>query len=351
MNETRLKQILDQLPEVNILVIGDFFLDNYLILEKELSEISLETGLEAYQVVNIRNSPGAAGTVTANLCALEANVFALGVTGADGNGYELREKLEELNVDINGLLEYPDLFTPTYTKPMMREPDGRQHELNRLDIKNRSRLPLDVENEIIKHLQEMLPYVQGVLIADQVQEPNCGVITDRVRNEIQSLALANPGKFFIVDSRERASMFQDVILKTNFNEAMKAGGYTEGSRVITPTAILACCRELYNRTRKPIIVTRGGKGIILFSGSESSMLEIPAFPVNPPIDIVGAGDSVLSAIGASLCTGANLLEAAIIGNLAASIVVQQIGTTGTANRDQILERFRELDITAPLGDE
>ena len=93
MDETRLRQILKHFPEVSILVIGDFFLDNYLILERELSEISLETGLEAYQVVSTRKNPGAAGTVTANLRALDVNVLALGITGADGNGYELREKL------------------------------------------------------------------------------------------------------------------------------------------------------------------------------------------------------------------------------------------------------------------
>ena len=80
MNETRLKQILSHFPEVNILIVADFFLDNYLILDRELSEISLETGLEAYQVINLRNSPGAAGTVAAKLRALDVDVVALRIT-------------------------------------------------------------------------------------------------------------------------------------------------------------------------------------------------------------------------------------------------------------------------------
>ncbi|MCJ7702023.1 MAG: PfkB family carbohydrate kinase, partial [Anaerolineales bacterium] len=168
-----------------------------------------------------------------------------------------------------------------------------------------------------------------------------GVITDRVRGEIQRLALANPEKVFVVDSRERARMFQDVILKTNLSEAMKARGITEQCLADSPAEIYACCQELYSRTHKPIVITRGEKGIILFASPDSSMVEIPAVPVKGPIDIVGAGDSVLSSIGASLCAGADLEEAALIGNLAASIVVQQIGTTGTASRAQIIERFRE----------
>ena len=342
MDETRLRNILKHFPEVSILVIGDFFLDNYLVLERELSEISLETGLEAYQVVSTRKNPGAAGTVTANLRALDVKVLALGITGADGNGYELREKLEGLKVDTRALIKCPGRFTPTYNKPMMREPDGRQHELNRMDIKNRSPLPSDVEHDIIKHMHEMLPEMQGVLIADQVQERNCGVITDKVREEIHKLALANPEKFFIADSRGRASLFHEVILKTNLSEAMNAAGVAAQSSVVDPNEIYACCQELYKRTQRPIFITRGDSGCILFNNPESKMVEMPAVPIEGPIDIVGAGDSFLTGIGSSLCAGAGFEEAALIGNLAASIVIQQIGTTGTASRAQIIERFREF---------
>jgi rfaE bifunctional protein kinase chain/domain len=342
MDETRLRQILKQFPEVSILVIGDFFLDNYLILERELSEISLETGLEAYQVVARRKSPGAAGTVTANLRALDVNVLALGLTGADGNGYELREKLVEIKVDIHALIKCPGRFTPTYNKPMMREPDGRQHELNRMDIKNRSPLPSDVEHDIIKHMHEMLPEVQGVLIADQIQERNCGVITDKVREEIHKLALTNPRKFFIADSRWHAGLFHEVILKTNLSEAMNAAEGAARSSVVDQNEIYACCQELYKRSQRPILITRGDRGCILFNNPESHMVEIPAVPVEGPIDIVGAGDSFLTGMGSSLCAGAGFEEAALIGNLAASIVIQQIGTTGTASRAQIIERFREF---------
>ena len=131
MNESRLTTLLGKFPSLHILVVGDFFLDKYLSLEPTLTEISLETGLEAYQVVEIRPSPGAAGTVCANLRALGAKVSALGVIGQDGKAFELGRGLAERGVAIDSLITQPDLFTPTYTKPMMREPDGRQHELQR----------------------------------------------------------------------------------------------------------------------------------------------------------------------------------------------------------------------------
>jgi bifunctional ADP-heptose synthase (sugar kinase/adenylyltransferase) len=212
-----------------------------------------------------------------------------------------------------------------------------------LDIKNRSPLPADAEITIIKQMREILPEVQGVLIVDQVQGRNCGVITDRVRKEIQKLALANPPKFFIADSRERASLYEGVILKTNLSEAMKAAGVAEQSNQDQPTVIDACCRELFSQTHRPVFITRGEGGCVLFTDPNSPLVEIRAVPVKGPFDIVGAGDSVLAAIGASLCAGANLEEAALIGNLTASIIIQQIGTTGTASRAQIIERFREFE--------
>jgi hypothetical protein len=84
--------------------------------------------------------------------------------------------------------------------------------LNRLDVKNRSALPADAEDEIMGRLRQI---VQGVTVADPVQERNCGVITDRVRDEIAQLARTYPPTLFAADSRERIGLFRDVIFKPN----------------------------------------------------------------------------------------------------------------------------------------
>ncbi|MCK4452227.1 MAG: ribokinase, partial [Anaerolineae bacterium] len=147
MDERRLDELLNRFLHLHVLVVGDFFLDKYLIIDRRLSEVSLETGLEAYQVVEVHCSPGAAGTVTSNLRALGVKVTALGVIGDDYESYELKRGLAERGVDIEPLIQRADLFTPTYTKPMIREADGREHEIQRLDIKNLFPLPHDVEEQ------------------------------------------------------------------------------------------------------------------------------------------------------------------------------------------------------------
>ncbi len=337
MNQARLDELLNRLPHLHVLVVGDFFLDKYLIIDRQLSEVSLETGLEAYQVVDIRHSPGAAGTVTSNLRALGVQVTALGAIGDDGQGYELKRGLAERGVDIEPLIERADLFTPTYTKPMLRESDGQEHEIQRLDIKNRSPLPTEVEDLIIGHLRALVPQMDGVIVADQVQEANCGVITDRVRAEIGELALRYPGVVFAADSRARIGLFQHIIIKPNAREAILAV-QPDWAGEVNLKLTRESGAELFRRNHKPVFLTIGARGILLFT--EAGCEHIPAVPVSGETDIVGAGDSVTAGIVSALCSGAKPGEAALLGNLVASITIQQIGTTGTATPAQVRERFR-----------
>src|SRR5205085_4655548 len=111
----RLEEILGRLPALRILVLGDFFLDKYLVTDPSLSEPSLETGLEARQVVEVRCGPGAAGTVTNNLAALGVGqITAVSVIGDDGEGFELLKGLNATRVDTVGIISDPRRFTPTY---------------------------------------------------------------------------------------------------------------------------------------------------------------------------------------------------------------------------------------------
>jgi rfaE bifunctional protein kinase chain/domain len=345
MDKRRLDELLNRFPHLHVLVVGDFFLDKYLIIDRRLSEVSLETGLEAYQVVEVRCRPGAAGTVTSNLRALGVTVTALGVIGDDGEGYELRRGLAERGVDIEPLIQRADLFTPTYTKPMIQEPDGREHEIQRLDIKNLLPLPTEVEEEVIARLRVLAPKMDAVVVADQAQGHNClpdllpGVITDRVREEIGRLALRYPGKIFAADSREHIGIFRHVIVKPNRQEATLAVR-PDWKGEFTLDVARECGAELFLRNQKPVFLTAGPQGILLFT--EKGCQHVPAVPVEGELDIVGAGDSVMAGIVSALCSGADPEEAALLGNVVASITVQQTGTTGTASPAQVRERFGHL---------
>src|SRR3954467_15001603 len=88
------EQVLTRAPGLTIGVVGDLFLDRYLDIDDSLTEPSIETGLDAYQVVRVRSYPGAAGTIVNNLVALGVGrVVPVAIIGDDGEGYELRQAL------------------------------------------------------------------------------------------------------------------------------------------------------------------------------------------------------------------------------------------------------------------
>lgn len=339
MEQSRLDKLLDSFRDIHILVVGDFFLDEYLLLDRKLSEISVETSLEAYQVVDIHCSPGAAGTVCSNLRALGPGTTALGVIGQDGKAFELKRGLTERGVAIDSLIERPELFTPTYTKPMMREPDGREHELQRLDTKNRRPVSADVEQAIIDRLRVLVSQVDGVIIADQVPEANCGVITNRVRAEIGTLAQEYPNVPFAADSRKRIGEFKHVIVQPNALEAVAAVRASCPEQISLELA-RECGIDLYRRNNRPVFLTLGDNGVLLCTGM--GIEHVPAIAVSGEIDIVGAGDSFMAGAMSALCSGASPSEAALLGNLVASITIQQVGTTGTATPAQVRRQFQRL---------
>lgn len=348
MENKRLEKIISTFPKVKIAVLGDFFLDLYILLDRSLSELSIETNLEAFQAVDIHGQPGAAGVVTNNLVALGASTSAISYIGDDGNGYMLRKELHGRGVNIDHLLQTTERFTPTYTKPMMTEVDGPTIELNRIDVKNRTPNPLTLENEIIKRVRAAVQDYDGVLVTEQVNDDGCGVLSSRVRKAIAVISLKNPGKVFIVDSRHFTAKYQHVSLKMNLSEASKAiselehQGHTQihtKKNVGRLKAAVACQRLLWNKVKKPIFITLGSKGI---SGcAERGDFYHPGYQTRGQIDIVGAGDSVLAGCGISLCAGATPKEAAYIGNLIGSVTIEQIGTTGIATPEQLLKRHFE----------
>jgi len=336
MDEARLDEITGRFEALKILVLGDFFLDRYLIIHRALRETSLETGLECHQVVAVQPSPGAAGTVVNNLRAMGVSVRILGVIGDTGEGYELRRAFAASGVDQSLLIVRPDLLTPTYTKPMMHEPDGRVHELERIDIKNRAPLPTDVEGMIIERLRAAVPQVDAVIISEYVQERNHGAVTDRVREEVIALAQRYPQKVFAADSRTRIDLFRQVVIKSNLREAWRALGRDE--RGEPPLSeVLAASQEIARRNGRPVFITLGERGMAVSDGQRAS--HVPTVRETGPIDPVGAGDAAIAGIASALAAGASPEEAALIGNLAAAVTIRKIGTTGTASVPEIKERL------------
>jgi rfaE bifunctional protein kinase chain/domain len=343
INLSRLEELLEKFQQLHILVVGDFFLDKYLVIDPQLTETSLETGLDAYQVIEVRQSPGAAGNVAVNLRNLGAKVSAVSVIGDDGNGFELNRELTSIGVDTQGIIQRRDRLTPTYTKPLFRQADGKEIESNRQDIKNHYPTRSEIEDIILDQFNSILPGMDGVVIVDQVPEANYGVVTDRVRRVImEELTRKVPeasGVHFLVDSRMRIGEFNNIITKPNAREVMQAFQGLSSSENVSDSAIESA-NKLFQKTGKPVFLTMGAQGICIIHQDGYEI--VPAVPVEGEIDVTGAGDSCMAALACTLCSGGSNWEAAFLGNITASITIQQIGTTGIVTPAQIRHRVMNL---------
>jgi bifunctional ADP-heptose synthase (sugar kinase/adenylyltransferase) len=340
----RLEKILTCLPQLRIGVLGDLFLDRYLDIDAALTEPSLETGLDAYQVVGVRSYPGAAGTVINNLAALGVGaIVPLSVVGNDGEGFELRQALELLPaVTLMHVLQplSANFRTPTYTKPMLHEMGKPARELNRFDIKNRTPLP-EMDALILPALEAVWPSLDALIVLDQVSEVDCGVVTRGLRAVLADMGKKNPERLILADSRMRLGLFENVTLKPNDAECRRW--------VPKELSVEQGTLTLSTQRGRPVFRTLGAQGIVVADGGKQPPLaqHVPAAAVPGPIDTVGAGDSVSAALAAALAAGATLVQAAAFANLVASITIQQIGVTGTATAPQVRQRWREVYQPSP----
>ncbi len=342
LTPSRLRTLFAGYSSLRVGVVGDFFLDAYFDCDPELDEASLETGRSCYQVVRHRRQAGAAGTVAANLRALGVGtVEAIGYCGDDGEGYELRRAMHKLGLDTAGFITAPGRFTPTYGKPCYIDNSKRDRpvlqELQRLDTKNRRPTPVKLQNEIIAHIHDRIAHWDAVVLLDQVSETNCGVLTGRIRRTLATALVARPQFIALADSRERIGLFKGAILKPNQQEAMAALNYRGRPSLKTARDH---AKTLSLHTGRPVFLTLGAQGMLVAEGN--AVERVPAVDVSEPIDIVGAGDACSAAITTALAVGAHSIEAATLASLAASITIQQLGTTGTASPRQIHRRLQEV---------
>jgi bifunctional ADP-heptose synthase (sugar kinase/adenylyltransferase) len=225
---------------------------------------------------------------------------------------------------------------------MLHAAGGPPRELNRLDIKNRTPRPPAVEVRLLDHLNPRWHEFDALIVLDQVSEPDCGVVTARVRDEVAALAANSPQRFVLADSRERIALFRDVAIKPNLAECLRALGVSDAAG---PAEWRRHLGRLADRVGRPVFCTRGDQGILLAEPA-ADVESVGGYSVSGPTDPVGAGDSTSAGIASAVAAGAMFAQAAAFGNLVASITVQQLGTTGTASPDQVRERWREVSSEA-----
>lgn len=332
MTPARFAEITSRYPALRLALAGDFCLDRYFDIDPDKSEISIETGLAVHNIVQVRCQPGAAGTILNNLVALGVGeIRVLGACGEDGEGYELQRALKRLpGVELSGLVASAERRTFTYTKPLVHRPGKPPEELNRLDIKNWTPTPAAIREQLVAHMATLAARTDGLILMDQVDVAETGVVTQELLGEVARSLQVHGNWLVLGDSRRGLSGWPPISFKMNAAE-LKAMSGVETSSV---DSCLRAVELVATRNGRPAFVTMAEKGIVGAAPGAPGVL-VPSLPLRGPIDIVGAGDSVTANLTAALAAGATIQEAMELAMAAASLVIHQLGTTGTASVAQI----------------
>lgn len=336
MTRTRIQKILEKISRVKIAVYGDFCLDAYWQMDPDGSEVSVETGLKAEAVARHHYSPGGAGNIVANLAALSpAAIKVIGVLGNDIYGRELSAQLKELGADVASLIIQKEAFdTYTYTKKYYGEKEDP-----RIDFGLKNRRTEATDKALLRSIKSALETHDALIFNQQVS----GSITNREFIEgANELFAAYADKIVVLDSRHFNSEFRNVYRKANEIETAALNGLNLNPRDhLSFSEIKRHAKEVYEKTRKPLFVTCGARGILCLDASGLS--EVPGVLLHKKLDTVGAGDTTISALTLCLAAGIAPPEAAEFANLAAAVSVQKLFTTGTASGPEILELSRDAD--------
>lgn len=329
MGPERFNQITSAYPKLRVGVLGDFCLDRYLEIDPERKEISIETGLPVHNVIQVRAQAGGAGTILNNLATLGiGEIYPIGFVGQDGEGYELWSALEkQRGVRLDGIIRTPYRRTFTYCKPLLMWKQKPPEELNRLDSKNWTATPAEVEAEIVARLQALQAKLHGLIVLDQVDLAGTGVVTSQVLSAIDEAGKQHSQLKILADSRRGLRDFPPVIFKMNAAELATFIGAKPplGMEEIRQTA-----SAVSRKNRREVFVSLAEQGL-LAADPHGRIEHISSLPLRGPIDVVGAGDAVSANLVVALCGGADLGEAIELANAAGSIVIHKLGTTGTAS--------------------
>jgi len=255
MEKKDLKNILEQIKEVRIGIVGDFCLDAYWYVDESKSEISVETGKRTVTVRDQKYSLGGAGNVANNLTAMcVKDVRAFGVIGSDPFAVEMVGLMKKNGIRTNNLLIQEDQWsTHVYIKPYNGE-----EEQSRIDFGNFNVLSEQTANLLIDMLKNEIEDLDIFIINQQVLS---GIHTPYFRTRLVELIRLYPEKKFIADSRNYMDEYAGSYRKMNDYEAALLSVYKKvSSDVVLYEEVIQSAQDLYKEIKKAIFIPRGGRG-------------------------------------------------------------------------------------------
>lgn len=327
----RVRQILEATLDAKILVIGDLMLDQF--VWGSVRRISPEAPVPVVEFERESFMPGGAANVARNLTALQVPTELFGVIGHDETARKLKALLVEQSVVCEGVIG--DRTRPTSIKSRII---AHQQQLVRVDREATEPISSKTLKRLLEALEHRIYQADAVIIGDYGK----GVVTQPMLDELKRICRER-GVWVSLDPKpvNRLDLSGLSLITPNRKEAFELAGKDDRTRGPVPledAALMEVANTLLEKLQPALLlITLGDQGMLLCHRGEPPF-RIPTV-AQEVFDVSGAGDTVIASFTMAIAAGASPIEAAIISNHSAGVVVGKIGTA-TLTQEELLASFR-----------
>lgn len=330
LSVNRVKELLAAASRTRILVLGDVMLDHF--VWGHVSRISPEAPVPVVEFSSESYMPGGAANVARNLSALQVETELFSVVGNDIPGRQMAELLGAQNVGCRGLLVTDSRPTSIKTRIV-----AHQQQVVRVDRESKQELSADDARRLVRELEKQIDRADAVVVGDYGK----GVVTQELLNGVKALCREH-GLWLSMDPKpvHHLNLAALSLITPNRKEAFELAGVSDGTRSASPLedkSLMLVAERLLNELRPAVLlITLGDHGMLLCQRGQKPF-HIPTV-AQEVFDVSGAGDTVIASFTLAIAAGASPIEAAIISNHAAGVVVGKVGTA-TVTPDELLASF------------
>jgi D-beta-D-heptose 7-phosphate kinase/D-beta-D-heptose 1-phosphate adenosyltransferase len=324
-----LSESIDKCSSCRILVVGDVIMDEF--LWGRVERISPEAPVPVVQVEEESLVLGGAGNVVNNIISLGGQALLCGVIGNDAMGRELVHMLQKMNSPTHGLVVEDRRPTTIKTRIV-----AHSQQVVRVDREESEPVTEASIKKIITVIKEQLGSIDAIVISDYGK----GVVARSLMDGIRSLGQGSQTILAVDPTVRNLALYKDVTLITpnNYEAQQMSGIHIEDDQSVRQAGV----HLLEELGCQMVLITQGDKGMTLFEGNGETT-EIPTV-ARKVFDVSGAGDTVIAAFTLAVASGLTPSEAALLSNLAAGIVVGEVGTAPVA-----ASRLKEILIDTASG--
>ncbi|HXH69065.1 MAG TPA: PfkB family carbohydrate kinase [Pyrinomonadaceae bacterium] len=310
-----------------IVIVGDLVADQF--LRGTIARVSREAPVFILRHDETETLAGGAANAAVNVASLGGNAVLVGLVGKDLNGNALLEKLRQADVDCSFVIAAEKYQTTTKIRVLAGQHYAPRQQVIRIDYENRELIVDELQNKLKHNLFSAVRDADAIIVSDY----NYGVANALIAEINEKIAERNRVPV-LVDSRFNLKNFTGATTATPNQE--------EVEQILGENFTEADCVELCkNLGFESLLVTRGNKGMLLIEKNRTPV-SFEAVGAKEPVDVTGAGDTVIAAYALGLASGLSFSDAANVANHAGGIVVMKKGTAAVSF-DELLASLEKTE--------